>query len=127
MATTTPFGYKIPDVGDLALSWMQNLSDNWARISAHTHNGIDSDSLTITSITKLTTDILSAVWVNDGNGNFTQTVTVPGAITEINDFHVYFFVVATGERIFPDVIRQSATTYEVGINDNSLALTATYV
>ena len=127
MATTTAFGYKVPDTGDLASVWMQDLADNWTRISAHTHDGADSASLDVTVLSKLTSTILSAAWASAGGGNFTQVITVPGAILEINDFHIYFYITSTGERLFPDVTRASATTYTLGVNDNTLAITAVYI
>jgi len=128
MSTTTPFGYKIPEVGDLAQSWMQDLTDNWIRISDHNHNGVNSRNLSITAITKLTTDILAVQWgAGDGFGNFTQLITVPGAIEEIDEFDIFFVDVATGDRLYPDVTSVSATTFNVTVNDNSLNITATYL
>ena len=127
MSTTTAFGYKIPDAGDLASSWMDDLDDNWARISAHTHDGADSAALPVTNLSKLTSTILGSGYTDNGGGNFSKVVTVPGAITEISDFHIEFLETSTGDRLFPTMERESATTYTIRVNDSTLALTALYV
>lgn len=50
MSQTTEYGYRIPETGDPASSWMDDLADNWTRASAHDHDGTDSAQLTNSSI-----------------------------------------------------------------------------
>lgn len=126
MSTTTAYGYKVPAAGDLASVWMPNEEDNWTRISGHAHDGVDSKLLVPTAITKFTTVIASADWGSPTAGEYTQTITVPAGITELNSYNIFVYITSTGERIFPYIIRQSATTYTITVNDNSLALTVTY-
>lgn len=127
MSTTLTYGFKRPEAGDLASTWMANLSDNVTRQDGHSHNGTDSPLLAPAAITKYSSTISSGSWSSAGSGYYTQTITVPAGITEINNYSIYFYITSTGERIFPGVVRASATTYTVTVLDNSLALTAKYI
>ncbi len=126
MSTTTAYGYKIPDTGDTASSWMQDIEDNWNRMSAHDHDGTDSPALPAASITKYTTTIAGSGYTNDTGGNYSKVITVPGAVTEINNYLIEFYITSTGVRVFPTVERVSATSYRIRTN-SQLALTAVYV
>lgn len=105
---------------------MQNIADDLTRLDAHSHNGTDSPLLTPASITRYTTTIAGSGYTADGGGNFSKTITVPAAITEINNYMVSFYLTATGERLFITWERVSATTYKIHVNDSTLAITALY-
>lgn len=126
MATTLSYGFILPETGDLASSWMDNLEDNITQLNSHDHDGVDSSLLTPASITKYTTTIAATGYTDDGGGNYSKTITVPSGILEFNNYHVFFYVTATGERINPGVTRASATTYTISLNEQ-LALTAVYI
>lgn len=112
--------------GDLASTWMPDIEDNFTRLSAHDHDGSDSALLPASSISKYSSTISSAGYTNDGNNNYSKTVTVPAAITEINNYLVQFYVTATGIRFFPTFTRASATSYTIVLSQQ-LAITAVYV
>ena len=124
---TLSYGYKKPEAGDLASVWMTALTDNVTRMNGHSHDGSDSTLLTPAAVTKFSSTVSSASWGSLGGGNYSQTVTVPAQVTEINNYDVMVYVTSTGERIFPRIIRASATTYTIYVNDNSLNLTVKYL
>jgi hypothetical protein len=123
---TTSYGYGIPEALDLASVWMQALADNWERISDHDHDGVDSPALTAAALSKFTSTITSGSWSAGSGGMYSQTITVPAAVLEFNSFDIYVYVTSTGERIYPGIVRASATTWTITVNDNSLNLTAKY-
>lgn len=123
---TLTYGQKIPESGDLASVWMGGIEDNFTRLDAHDHDGVDSPLLTPASVTKYSSTVSSGSWSSAGGGMYTQTITVPASITEFNSSDIYIYITSTGERIFPGIVRASATTYTITVNDNSLALTVKY-
>lgn len=123
---TTVYGYSVMEAGDLATAWMPAIAANFSRISAHDHDGVDSVLLTASSITKFSSTVLAVGWVSQGSGMYRQLITVPAAVLEFNSYDIFIYITSTGERIFPTVIRVSATTYYIYVNDNTLALTVKY-
>lgn len=130
---TLSYGYYKPQTGDRGSVWFPRLEDNFQRLNDHTHDGSNSALIPPSSITKatFTSSILAASWSSLGGGNFKQTVTVPAGVAEINNYNIHFYATApggaVGRRIHPTVERVSAATYDVYVNDNTLALTAVYV
>ncbi len=131
--TPTAYGYKIPDTGDRSKGsngWMSASDFNWARISGHTHDGIDSPVLTSVSFASMTVTAPAASWVANAGGSgipaggFKQTVTVPAQITEMNDFTLQFLISTVGvtqyQRVYLDYKRLSGTSFTVYCNDSSL-------
>lgn len=126
--TITTYGYKNPDIGDRAkgtTGWMASYNFNVTRFDGHSHNGVDSALLTISSITALTQSISSASWGSSGN-TYKQTVTVPAAVVEINNVIVKFINGANGHIMPLHYVRLTATTYDLFCNDNTVNLTAAY-
>ncbi len=133
--TPTTYGYKIPDMGDLskpANGWMAANDFNWARISDHTHDGIDSPLLSSLVFASATVAAPLASWVANAGGagipagGYKQTVTVPTGVTEINDFMVKFLISTAGvtqyEQVYLDYIRLSGTTFTIFSNDNTVSI-----
>lgn len=126
---TSQYGYKIPETGDLASGssgWMQAIEDNFERLDQHDHDGTDSKALPASSISKYTSTIASTGYTNDGGGNYSKTITVPAAVTEVNNYLIQFYITASGNRIYPTVERLTATTYTLRVNQE-VAITAVYV
>lgn len=100
------------------------------RLDGHSHNGVDSALLSLSSFTPYSQSILAVNWVSDGAGGYQQTVTVPAGVTEVNDYNVKFIYTApagkVGEVAYLGYDRQSATTYILYCNDNTAAFTAIY-
>lgn len=130
--TTTTYGYRLPQQGDRAKGasgWMASLAFNISRYDGHSHNGVDSAALSMASIAPYTGTILAAGWNVDGAG-YSQTITVPAGVTEINSYNVKFIFTApaglVGENAYLRYDRLTATTYKVYCNDNTAAFTALY-
>ena len=126
MSTTTARGYKKPQNGDRG--WYTDLEFNIDRVDAHSHNGTDSVALPSSSITKSTQDVLSASWVSLGEGNFKQTLTLPMGYNW-NDSQIRFYVNGGsmyGQEVLLSVKRVSTSTFDIFVNDNTLALKAVY-
>ena len=127
---TLSYGYYKMETGDRGAVWFPAIEDNFQRLNDHTHNGTDSALIPPSSIVKTAfkTVISGASWgVDLGGSTYRQTITVPAGVAEINNYLVQFYVTATGERVFLEVVRVSATTYYVYSNLSTLAVTALYV
>jgi hypothetical protein len=133
--TPTAYGYKIPDYGDLSkgsTGWMEAQDFNWERISAHTHDGVDSPLLTVAAFASFTVTAPAASWVaNPGGaglpvGGYKQTVLMPSAITEVNDYMVKFLISTVGvlqyQQVFLDYTRNSGTSIDIYSNDNTISI-----
>lgn len=127
MATTLSNGFVRPDNNDPGSVWMPAIANDITQLNSHNHDGINSEPIDSTAILKLTTTILSAAWVSGGGGNYSQVVTVPAQISEINNFFIKIYNTATGDIIYPTIERVTAATYRLRVNDNTLNLTAVYV
>lgn len=126
MSTTTARGYRKPQTGDRG--WYSDLEWNIDRVDAHSHNGTDSVALASPSIAKTTQDVLAASWVSLGEGNFRQTLTLPLGYNW-NDSQIRFYVNGgpmDGQEVLLSVKRVSTNTFDVFVNDNTLALKAVY-
>lgn len=131
--TPTAYGYLIPDTGDLskgANGWMAANDFNWARISGHTHDGVDSPTLAVNAFSPYTKNAPAASWAaNPGGsgipaGGYVQTVTVPTGITEMNDYMIKFLINTAGatryQQVYLDYNRLTGTTFQLFSNDNSV-------
>lgn len=130
---TTTYGYLNPSSGDLSKGtngWMAQYNFNVLRQDGHSHNGIDSVLLTFSSITPATVVAPAGSWVNSTGGSglpasgYMQAVTVPAAISEINNFNVKFLVNSNGSRQYQELelfyARITGTTFNLYCNDNSI-------
>lgn len=123
---TLSYGYQRPANGDTAATWMPALRANVTKLNDHNHDGSNSAALTPNAIEKYSHTKLAAGWSSAGGGNYTQTITVPTGITEINDFIPKFINNSTGELLYLSMTRLTATTYSVAINDNTIDLLIKY-
>lgn len=123
---TLSYGYQRPADGDRASVWMPALKANVTKMNDHNHDGSNSAALTPSSIAKYSHTKLAADWVSAGGGNYTMDITVPGGITEINNFIPKFINNTTGELLYLSMTRLTATTYRVAINDNTIDLLIKY-
>jgi len=126
MAVTLSNGYVKPQSGDRGSVFFPILENNIQRLNDHTHDGVNSNKIPPSSFTVVSSAISSANWGSATNGIYSQTITVPAGIAEINEYGVYFYNAANGHRLLLTMERASATTYNVFINDNSLNLVAVY-
>lgn len=132
MSTTLTYGRVRPVTGDTAATWMTALEGNVTLDDAHDHDGTDSALLPITSVNKsaAVSTITSSQWSSDGNGYYSKVVTVPVVISGAATFNdiIYYNLICKintagstyGDVIYPDIERESATTFTVRVNDNSI-------
>ncbi len=129
MSDTLTNGYKNPETGDLSSSWFADLNYDIERLNGHTHDGTDGEFINAKHITKSSATIAAASWGADlGGSSYKQTITVPAGFS-FNDTTLKFMISGgafDGTVIYPSIIKMSATTYEVYINDNTQTLVVTY-
>lgn len=119
---TLTHGFKKPQNGvDAGSAWFPAMETNIQLLNDHTHNGTDAPQLAVT-----TQNILAASWsaASVGGGLFQQTVTMPAGF--LYDTTNMFFRLSTGETWVPTIVRLTASTYQIFINDSTLAVTAFY-
>lgn len=139
MADTLTYGRVRPETGDAAAVWMPALEGNVTLDDAHDHDGTDSALLPASSINKtsFSSTVTSGQWSHDGGGTYSVLVTVPAAISGsavFNDVIYYNLTVkintvgaTRGDVIYPDIERESATTFTLRVNDPALDLIIYYV
>lgn len=127
MAQTLSFGFIIPENGDPARVWQPAIVSSLTQLNSHNHDGVNSAQINPASITKLQTSIVSGAWVNDGNGNYSQVVNLPPAITEVNNYFIKIHNADNGDFLFLSIERVTAGSFRVRVNDNTLNLVATYL
>lgn len=128
---TLTYGLKLPETADPGETWFGALEDNIEQLDAHTHNGTDSPAITgVVAVDLSTQSILAAAWVAEAGstGLYYQDITLPTVLSVQLQFDevAMEFRTSAGAVIYPDVVKLSATSYRVKVNDNSLALTAVY-
>jgi hypothetical protein len=130
---TTTYGYLNPSSGDLSKGtngWMAAINFDFSRWDGHSHNGVDSALLNIGAIAAQTVVAPSGSWtVNSGgtglpSSGYVQTVTVPAAIGEINNFSVKFIINTSGSTQYQPLdlfyARLTGTTFNLYSNSNSI-------
>jgi len=123
---TQSYGYITIENGDTGQPVFTALNANILRLNDHTHNGVNSAKLTITSVDGIAQNILSAAWVPTTGGYFRQVVTLPPGLTW-DKFTVTFNTPVLGYQAYPTVERLSTTTYYVYTIDSAEGFIAVYV
>lgn len=127
---TLSYGFQKPQTGDKGSVFFLALEGNTQKLNDHTHNGTNSAKLSAAGSAAVIQAISSAGWVAQGGGTFRQLVTLPAALTTAggtyDDFSIQMRNASTGSIMYLHVIKTSATTYYVYINDNSIDLKAVY-
>lgn len=126
MPTTLTYGRKVPVDGERGF-W-DSLEDNIIRDDGHDHDGSNSKLINTADLDKDIANIAAVDWVATSGGTYKQTVTVPTGHT-VDKMLTKWFVDGGGEnghQIYPSIQKVSATTYDIFINDNTVALKAVY-
>ena len=133
--TTTPYGYLNPIPGDLSkgsFGWMASWNFNVTRFDAHSHNGVDSPVLASANIGTSSVVASAASWTANTGSNvqgipakgYSQLVTVPSTIFEMNLLSLTFLIATSGTRQYQPLAlfysRQTATTFTLYCNDNTV-------
>jgi hypothetical protein len=125
---TLTYGFKKPQTGDKGggvSGFWAALELNFQKLNDHTHSGSDSARLTSAAMTAVTQSISAVGWASSGSG-FRQLVTMPGALL-YDDYDIRFKDGTSKEPIFLGITKNSANTYYVYCNDNTVTLTAFYL
>ncbi len=131
MPVTLSYGYIKPITGDTGATFWSNLEADITQLNSHSHNGIDSAILSSTSITPVadTTSIVAVNWVLVSLGTYRMAVTTPPSIS-FDSYGLSFQITNgtdVGARVFPTVVKISATSYYVYTNDNTVNMTVLYM
>lgn len=124
---TLSYGFKKPETGDRGSVWFPAMETNMQNLNDHNHNGTNSALIAVNAFAKPSSTITSGQWTNDGNGNYSKLVTVPSEISSAaapyNDIILYEMIckintagTTYGDRIYPTLERESATTFTVIVN-----------
>lgn len=120
---TIQYGYKLPQNTDTGDQFFPALEFDIQRLATHSHNGVDSAPVAVTS-----QNILSANWVADdiivGSGLYFQVITMPTGF--LYDSCDIWFRLSTGEFVYPSITRTDANKYRVWTNNNALSYVALY-
>lgn len=121
---TLSFGFKKPQTNDKGPVVFPAMEANIQQVNDHDHDGANSKQLSAIAVAGQAVSVLAANWVAVGDGQYRQQVTLPAGF----DFDkVYIsFRLASGDYVYPTILKVSATQYWVYTNDNSLTYTAVY-
>lgn len=121
------YGLKKPQPGDFGSTFFPALEANITQLDSHNHDGVNSPHITAGSLSWQQQSILAASWVAVGApGNYRQLVTMPGTLV-FNTRIIFIRDAASGDYYDLTIEKNSANTYYVYINDNTINLTAYYV
>lgn len=108
-------GYKQPETGDFGDVWFAALEDNISLSNSHKHDGNDGEKLTAVNINSSTATVASGDFVDQGDGYFRASVTIPaGGLS--NNFTVTVKDPTTKEQIFLKTEKASSTAYYIYTN-----------
>jgi len=119
--TLSPSGLDKPQDDDTGATFYDDLEALFDAFNTHIHSGSDS-----TALVARTQSIASGSWGSaDADGLVSQVVTLSNSL----QFATTLITIrddSTNEIIYPKIVRASATTYTISVNDNTLDLTAVY-
>lgn len=123
---TLSFGFKKPESGDTGSVVFPALEGNIQQLNDHDHDGSNSSKISSSSVTPLFVDLVAGSWVSESNGLYSQTVTLPGALSF--DTTGYEAQLATdGHVVHPTIEKVSASQYKIYTNDNSQGMKVLYI
>lgn len=117
------YGLKRPDTGDTG--FFDELEFNITQLDAHTHDGVTSALIGVTSISATTQAVSSAGWGSVSGGIYSQVVTMTSPLT-YDQSSISFRDSSTKEILHLKCVKASSNTFTVYSNDNTLALSVVY-
>jgi len=91
-------GYQLPEDGDLGDVWFDALESNIQRLNDHSHNGVDSE--------KLSTSSIEALSVTIDSGDFTlvgteyETLVAMPSLVQVDTSNISFRDATTREPVY---------------------------
>jgi len=104
-------GYKIPV--DTDTSFFDYLVYNFNRLNSHKHDGVDSDNIPSSSVTRTKQEVLAegGLWEVSG-AMYVQTIELPDPYTFDNS-NIHFVDTVSGEEIHPKYVKIDATSFDL--------------
>ena len=105
---TLTYQRKKPQDGDDSAAWMEALADNIVLNDAHTHDGVDSPTLSAGAVNKEVESITVGDWTGTaGSYSLASPITVPAAYQSASTWSAQlcvptFIIPETGERLYLD-------------------------
>ena len=119
--TTLTFGYEKPDSSVKGDVFWEALERNIQRMNDHNHDGA-TGSFISSSLEPVSADN----WGADlGNSTYRQLITLPNE--RLFDDTRIEVRKSTGEIVYADIVKVSATTFYLYTNDNSASYVISYV
>ena len=113
MSTTLSNGYKLPENGDLGSSWFPDLEFDIQRLNDHSHNGIDSNKLTASSISLITETIaLDAYTYDEISNRYKAVIAMPSGL-RVDTTNINFRDAVTKEKVYLSIEKASINTFNV--------------
>lgn len=119
------YGVEKPEADDPGSVWMAALENNCDWANDHDHDGSNSSLISAINIVKPSSSVTASGWTDLGGGNYSKLITAPASVTEVNNFGMFFIKTSDGSRFYPTVVRASATTFTVYLNE-AFAFTILY-
>lgn len=107
-------GYQLPEDGDLGDVWFPALEANIQRLNDHSHNGVDSEKLSATSIEAESINIASGAFSLVGS-EYTTQITLPALMT-VDTASIEFRDATTREQVYVRFERFSVTQINIFAN-----------
>jgi len=107
-------GYQLPEDGDLGDIWFDALESNIQRLNDHSHNGVDSEKLSQSSIEAVSSTIDSGDFDLVGD-MYEETITLPSLI-QVDTSDITFRDATTREPIYLKFEIVSVTQIKVFTN-----------
>ncbi len=108
-------GYKLPETGDFGDEWFPALEQNITQLNSHTHNGIDSELISINAFDAVMVDVAAGSFVDQGNGYWRASVSIPNS-GDISEYSVLVRDQVTKEQIYLKVEKFTANSIYVYTN-----------
>ncbi len=118
MPTELTYGHKKPIDGESGSIFCPALENNIDLDDAHSHDGVTSEKIVGSNITKSTAQATSGSWAADGNG-WIQTVSLPSGYSYDTTNIV---AKVSDDIIYPTIRKVSDTSFSVKVNDNSITV-----
>lgn len=129
MSLTLSRGFRKPQTGDSGASFFPDLEHDIQQTNDHSHDGTDSQKLSVISSMGLLQPNAGGAW-SVGSGTYVKTVTLPPALATagytVDDVNYQIRIRGTGEMSFLGNRKASPTTLEVFSNDNSIEIDVVY-
>ena len=77
---TLTYGFKKPQNGDKGQGLFDDLSYNVQKTNDHTHDGVNSPKVNISSLTKQSQLVLNSNWINPVGGVYSQVISMVGGL-----------------------------------------------